>query len=699
MLAYLHRIQSKIRRSNLAKFTVLAITVFAGFSILFLNKLPSQFQKPAPSITSPRVAGVATQTPLDSCRFTRSGVSDTYKSSLLLQWLTEGGTEKGVPPAILASIARHESPELTTSDDNDNAIKTNHYCNFGTDLGWTRPVGLMQVQSFHYPGADLCNIQFNIRAGAEVFKATPGLSFDNPDENQVKLAVCNYFGDPKKTSCRYPWPTYQHDYAAEVWNDYQKCSNNAPPAEGSVQADITGLAGINGGHASSSRGGAYVASGPVKITAQATATAGNKIDDVTLRADNQSFADVKNPPPTVEVTTDTRLLPDGPHTLTEVAKDNVGHTGSDTVQVTTDNKKPSVSIAEPVGSGPFSGQVRLRANVSDSTSGIQVVVFLLDGAEFDRAIDPPYQVLGDSTKTTNGWHTLAMRAYDNAGNYDSASKQVLVQNVGSLHPDTVEIKSPQAGALPAGWAWFKVDASDQDSGIQKVEFYVNGTRLATDYDNTDDPQGYYAYEWHSGDPPYGPGNYNLIARAYDNAGNYRDSSIDVTIPQPQVCTPGSYNKRCSGNCSGCAANAGEQVVKQCNSSGTGWDPEYGQCSTDCAGPCGVQQPVEPQPTSIPGHGGTPPNVTITSPASSNRIWSGVPLTISAAVQDTGSGVKQVEFYYENQLISNCTRTSAPYSCVYTPSNVGFLSTKTIGVKAYDKANNSRLVTVQVSTWW
>lgn len=54
----------------------------------------------------------------------------------------------------------------------------------------------------------------------------------------------------------------------------------------------------------------------------------------------------------------------------------------------------------------------------------------------------------------------------------------------------------------------------------------------------------------------------------------------------KVCNPGDMGGyRCTGNCAGCGADEGEGAVKQCNSSGTGWDEIRGECTTQCAGPC------------------------------------------------------------------------------------------------------------------
>lgn len=170
----------------------------------------------------------------------------------------------------------------------------------------------------------------------------------------------------------------------------------------------------------------------------------------------------------------------------------------------------------------------------------------------------------------------------------------------------------------------------------------------------------------------------------------------ITSSAAQVCTPGSYNARCSGRCNGCASNAGEQTVKQCNSQGSGWNPEYGQCSTDCAGPC--QVPIGGTPTPLP----TTASVVISSPAAGSYYFSGTNITISANVFDQ-KGIQRIEFYFNNQLINYCTQYNPsyapPYSCNYTLPNLGFLTTKTIMVKEYNIIDVPTTASVQIYSWW
>ncbi|MBI2326988.1 hypothetical protein HYU92_01605 [Candidatus Curtissbacteria bacterium] len=59
----------------------------------------------------------------------------------------------------------------------------------------------------------------------------------------------------------------------------------------------------------------------------------------------------------------------------------------------------------------------------------------------------------------------------------------------------------------------------------------------------------------------------------------------AVLAQYLVCNPGDYDTPCTGFCGGCDANAGEALILQCNSDGTGWDPKGSECLRACEGPC------------------------------------------------------------------------------------------------------------------
>jgi Bacterial Ig domain/Calcineurin-like phosphoesterase len=114
-------------------------------------------------------------------------------------------------------------------------------------------------------------------------------------------------------------------------------------------------------------------------------------------------------------------VPDGSHTVTAVARDAAGNTGSASVQVTVDNTAPTTTITSPAA-GPVSGTVSVQADAADpGGSGIASVRFELDGAPFGSPdTSTPYSTTWDTTSASTGAHTLQTIATDRAGNTTSS---------------------------------------------------------------------------------------------------------------------------------------------------------------------------------------------------------------------------------------------------------------------------------------
>jgi len=85
-------------------------------------------------------------------------------------------------------------------------------------------------------------------------------------------------------------------------------------------------------------------------------------------------------------------------------------------------------------------------------------------------------------------------------------------------PPTVSIASPTNGATVKGSVTISASASDA-SGIQRVEFYIDGKLKATDYTAP------YTYQWNSRSVK--AGTHRILVAAYDNAGNMWQTSITV----------------------------------------------------------------------------------------------------------------------------------------------------------------------------
>jgi len=119
---------------------------------------------------------------------------------------------------------------------------------------------------------------------------------------------------------------------------------------------------------------------------------------------------------------------------------------------------------------------------------------------------------------------FAVTAYNTSGVESAYSNTVYVPE---LVPPTISITSPADNAIVSGPVSVTAEASDNSGVVTKVEFYVNGKLKATD---TSSP---YDYSWGTSAIP--AGTYTLMTKAYDAAGNTKQSAnVSVTLSKEQI---------------------------------------------------------------------------------------------------------------------------------------------------------------------
>jgi hypothetical protein len=134
----------------------------------------------------------------------------------------------------------------------------------------------------------------------------------------------------------------------------------------------------------------------------------------------------------------------------------------------------------------------------------------------------PFTFALDSTKLTNGTHTLAAHAFDAAGNKGvSGTVTINVDNAPGKDTEapSVNIISPVNGQIVSGPIRIAVDASD-NIGVSYVDFHINGNLVARDRSAP--------YQFSLNGRFMMKDNHVLTARAYDAAGN-QGVSPNVTI--------------------------------------------------------------------------------------------------------------------------------------------------------------------------
>ena len=267
--------------------------------------------------------------------------------------------------------------------------------------------------------------------------------------------------------------------------------------------------------------GASVNVGPVTISADASDNVG--VTSVEFFVDGGSVGVDATAPYSVVWTADA-----GPHTLTAVASDANGNTGSasavNVTGVVPDTTDPTVSITSPAdGAGLLAGAVPVTADASDNV-GVTSVEFFVDGTSIGTDSTAPYEV---TWTADGGGHTLTATASDAAGNVGTSASVGVTVTVPDTTDPTVSITNPADGAtLNAGSVSLTADASD-NVGVTSVEFFVDGSSLGSD------STAPYSVSWTADEGPH-----VLTAVALDAAGNTGSASaVNVTVVVPDTTDP------------------------------------------------------------------------------------------------------------------------------------------------------------------
>ncbi len=125
-----------------------------------------------------------------------------------------------------------------------------------------------------------------------------------------------------------------------------------------------------------------------------------------------------------------KTISNGSYTLTAVARDGAGNTGTSTdvlITVNNDVTAPSVTITSP-SAGNVSGTINVDATAGDNV-GVVGVQFLLDGNNLgSEDLVAPYSVSWNTSTVNNAPHTLTAIARDSSGNSSSVTVNVTVTN-------------------------------------------------------------------------------------------------------------------------------------------------------------------------------------------------------------------------------------------------------------------------------
>lgn len=303
---------------------------------------------------------------------------------------------------------------------------------------------------------------------------------------------------------------------------------------------------------------------------------------------------------------------------------------------------------------------------------------------------------------------FAVTAYDASGAESSYSNIV---SAPETTPPTVSISAPAPNSTVSGTTTVSVSAVD-DSGVTKVEYFVDGSLAATD---TASP---YSFGWNTSLVAVGP--HTLMAKAYDAAGNVGQSAAvsvtvanDATAPSVSITSPANGSSVSGAITVNITATDNLGVAKvELYLNGTLY-ASYGSApyniswnttsvtngsytltarAYDAAGNVG-QSPAITITVNNQAGDATPPTVAIIEPGNS-WIMDGT-ITYSASATDN-VGVTKLEFYVDGTLKATYAASSYLYRWDTTQVANG---SHTLTVKAYDAAGNvgqSSAVTITVN---
>lgn len=200
---------------------------------------------------------------------------------------------------------------------------------------------------------------------------------------------------------------------------------------------------------------------------------------------------------------------DGIHLVIIRAYDMAGNYREGSIEVYIDTAAPNEFFpsANP-GSWTSNNKPLITFYATDETSGIDYYEVRVDSTGFSIQASP-YEL----PPQTDGTHTVTVRAYDMAGNYRDGMVDILI--------DTTPPLEFSPTATPNNWTTntqpiISFETTDETSGIDRYEVMVGEDEFV----NQASPYTL---------PALPDGIHKITVRAYDLAGNYRESSVNVYI--------------------------------------------------------------------------------------------------------------------------------------------------------------------------
>jgi hypothetical protein len=313
--------------------------------------------------------------------------------------------------------------------------------------------------------------------------------------------------------------------------------------------------------------GAHSLQGVVQVNA--TASADNGIYSVQLYVDGQAVGLPDTTPVgqySYSIPWDTSSVSQGDHTLTVEATDWSGlfvKQMSDPVHVDVGPAYPTVHLTAPAAWSLVRGSTVLQADATSAMGSAQVA-FTVDGSP----VSSPW----DTTKASDGSHTIKATVTDGRGKTAADSESVTVDNTA---PENYLVAPAANGYFTASMP-VQAHASDL-YGMQSVQFAIDGSPAGSPVTQTD-AIGSYTYSATLDVSKLASGAHQLTSIATDNAGNRSTSAavafnvgpapLAVAISTPPDWTFGNKTTPVTATITGGAAPVSAQLLVDGKAVGT-----------------------------------------------------------------------------------------------------------------------------------
>ena len=372
---------------------------------------------------------------------------------------------------------------------------------------------------------------------------------------------------------------------------------------------------------------------------------------------------------------------------------------------TVDNTPPIVTIASPANNALMNNNTPVISGTASDVSGIQSVTVQIDSNSFTPTGTTSWSYT-PTTPLSDGSHTVAVKATDNAGNSATTSISITIDTIAP----SVSITFPTDGAvLASSTTALSGTASDSGSGVKLVEVSVDNGATYNAASGTN--------SWTYATPAMTNGAHTIIARATDNAGNKATTSISVTVnvPAPSISSisaspttifpngggtttisftsdqAGTYSIAIKDSTSVLKRTLTETLSAGPNSAvwhgkdSTGTvvpDGNYSLFITATNGAGGTRS--SPSPDAIVTVDDTPPSVAINSPTGGSTIFTPLP-NVTGTASDALSGLQSIQLKFDSGAFQTASGTT---SWSFTPSVRLSNGIHTVTVKAINNAGIS-----------